>query len=151
MDKPKRGTISDLSKPGWMSPDGIYYPVNFSEMDWAGRLHFVLAKHLTDTFYPGQAAPFDDHAKSPQPGPQAYLMLQGWLRIDSLGSDFMRRPTANQHQTLQAIYQRRLDNPSAITLLDYRFYEQLQEICNWLGGDPTGDYEEFEERVARHA
>lgn len=133
-----------FGRTGWMAPDGTYYAVDYKINDWTKRLHFGLAVELTDELYPGQATGSDFDFVN---GPQSYLMRRGWIRVDHHEADFMVRPTTQQYDTLQTWFNWRISEPSGFTVLDHSFYRQLQGLCNWLRGNPTGDYEDFEDKL----
>lgn len=72
----------DLNKPpielpGWLEPDGTFYPCNYVQ----GITHDLLAAILADTFYQGE------WLQEPVGYAAAYLFLwkRGWLMVDVYG------------------------------------------------------------------
>lgn len=135
-------TMNPATDPGWMSPTGIYYPLDYSKPfeNNFNRWHAALAEDLWEQFYAG------DVKESPEEWAteQTDLMRQGWLRFDYTNIQFMRRPTAAQKKTVQAMFDYKLGNVSLDSRLEFHCYEEMQRLINWLDGDATEEYDDFE-------
>ncbi len=78
---------------GWLSPEGIYYPVDIEHPDPGQRLHSLKARQLIDRFYPGNPLEY-----------QPFLINCGWIRLDFEWVWLSRRPTEAQLQTLYQLW-----------------------------------------------
>jgi hypothetical protein len=135
----KKKTDDQYGFPGWLSPDGIYWPMR------TARSHQETADAIWEQFY-GQEK-YEDWAPEVWASVQTALMRKGWLRFDYGGVMFMRRLSWEQRNTIGMMLLWKLQHPHINTVMDVNAYDKMQRMILWFDGDVTDNYEDLEDDI----
>lgn len=139
----KKETDDQYLFTGWLSPDGVYWPMR------RGRMHQETAEAIWEQEY--GAEDYTELAPEYWANVQTALMRKGWLRFDYGGVMFMRRMTFAQRNVLGMMLLHKLEHPNEYTFFNIDAYEKMQRMIHWFDGDVVNDYQDLEDDIETSA